>query len=246
MTDTVVIIPSRLKARRLPNKPIKLINGKEMILHVYEAAKNSNVADVLVVTPDKIIADIIKKNGGDVFFSKKLHDTGTDRVYEGFKYFYSSKPKIIINLQGDMPNINPKAITQLNDYIQKNSCDMCTLASSIKNQDEIKNKSIVKIITKNNIENSTFSNVLDFKRDLISANDKFIYHHIGIYAFTKEALMRYVKLKRSKLEIERDLEQMRALEDKMRIHAGYTSSNPLGVDTNEDLKKVKKEMETNE
>ena len=90
MTDTVVIIPSRLKARRLPNKPIKLINGKEMILHVYEAAKNSNVADVLVVTPDKIIADIIKKNGGDVFFSKKLHDTGTDRVYEGFKYFYSS------------------------------------------------------------------------------------------------------------------------------------------------------------
>ena len=119
---------------------------------------------------------------------------------------------------------------------------MCTLASSIKNQDEIKSKSIVKIITKNNIENSTFSNVLDFKRDLISANDKFIYHHIGIYAFTKEALLRYVSLERTKKELNRTLEQLRALENNMKIHVGYTLSSPLSVDTEEDLKNVQELM----
>ena len=87
-----------------------------------------------------------------------------------------------------------------------------------------------------------FSEALDFKRDLINTNDRFIYHHIGIYAFTSKALIRYVNLKRSKLEVERNLEQMRALEDRIKIHVGYTSSNPLGIDTESDLEKVKKMM----
>ena len=109
MRNTVVIIPSRLKARRLPNKPLELINGKEMILHVHDLAKNSRSADVLVVTPDKSIAQLIKKNGGNSFLSVSQHETGTDRVFEGFKNFYSAEPKIIINLQGDMPNLDPNA-----------------------------------------------------------------------------------------------------------------------------------------
>jgi len=243
MSYTVVIIPSRLKAKRLPNKPVELINGKEMILHVHDLAKNSGSGDVLVVTPDKNIAQLIKKNGGNSFLSLSRHETGTDRVFEGFKNFYSAEPKFIINLQGDMPNLDPNAIKQLNEYIQKGLCDVATLASSIKNKDEIKNQNIVKVITKESIEKSGFSEAIDFKRDLPNQEDKLIYHHIGIYAFTNKALIRYVNLKRSKLEIERNLEQMRALDNKMKIHVGYTSSNPLSVDTKGDLEKIKKIME---
>ena len=243
MSNTVVIIPSRLKARRFPNKPLELINGKEMILHVYDLAKNSKVGDVLVVTPDKDIAQLIKKNGGNSFLSLSDHETGTDRVFEGFKNFYSAAPEIVINLQGDMPNLDTNAIVKLNEYMQKSICDIATLASSIKNKDEIQNKNIVKVITNKNIEKSGFSETLDFKRDLINQEDKFIYHHIGIYAFTSKALMRYVNLKRSKLEIERNLEQMRALEDKMKIHVGFTRSKPLSVDTEQDFLKIKKIME---
>ncbi len=119
MSNTVVIIPSRLKARRFPNKPLELINGKEMILHVYDLAKNSKVGDVLVVTPDKDIAQLIKKNGGNSFLSLSDHETGTDRVFEGFKNFYSAAPEIVINLQGDMPNLDTNAIIKLNEYMQK-------------------------------------------------------------------------------------------------------------------------------
>ena len=243
MRNTVVIIPSRLKARRLPNKPLELINGKEMILHVHDLAKNSRSADVLVVTPDKSIAQLIKKNGGNSFLSVSQHETGTDRVFEGFKNFYSAEPRVVINLQGDMPNLNSNAIIKLNHYMQRDLCDMATLASSIKNKDEIQNKNIVKVITNKNIEESGFSEALDFTRDLINQEDKFIYHHIGIYAFTSKALMRYVNLKRSKLEVERNLEQMRVLENKMKIEVGYINQCPLSVDTEADLEEIKKLMD---
>ena len=243
MSNTVVIIPTRLKARRFPNKPLELINGKEMILHVYQLAKNSNVGDVLVVTPDKDIEQLIKKNGGNSLLSLNEHETGTDRVFEAFKKFYSNKTKIIINLQGDMPNLDPKAIIYLANYLKKGLCDIGTLASSLKEGSEQHNKNIVKVITNENIEKSGFSEAVDFKREVSGSESKFIYHHVGIYGFTKEALISYVNLKRSKLELERNLEQMRALESKMKIHVGYISSNPLGVDTEEDLLKVKKLME---
>tara|TARA_Y100001970_G_scaffold242364_1_gene306723 strand:+ start:4194 stop:4931 length:738 start_codon:yes stop_codon:yes gene_type:complete len=243
MSNTVVIIPSRLKAQRFPNKPLKLINGKEMILHVYDLAKNSNVGDVLVVTPDNDIDYLIKKNGGNSFLSTDHHNTGTDRVFEAFKKFYFNKPNIIINLQGDMPNLNPKDIVQLNEYMKKGLCDLATLGSSLIKEEEITDINVVKVIADNDIKKSGFSKALDFKRDLINQNDKFIYHHIGIYAFTSQALMRYVNLKRSKLEVDRNLEQMRALENKMKIHVGYTFSNPLSIDTQEDLNEVKKIME---
>jgi len=214
-----------------------------MILHVHDLAKDSGSGDVLVVTPDKDIAELIKKNGGNSFLSISQHETGTDRVFEGFENFYSSKPKVIINLQGDMPNLDPKAINQLKKYMDKGLCDMATLASSVKTEEEIQNPNIVKVIVKDNIEKSGFTEAIDFKRDLIKQEDKFIYHHIGIYAFTSKALMRYVNLKRSKLELERNLEQMRALENKMKIHVGYTPSNPLSIDTKDDLEEIKKIME---
>ena len=243
MSSTVIIIPSRLQAQRLPDKPLKLINQKEMILHVYDLAIRSSIGEVLVVTPDKAIFELVENYGGKSFLSKDFHETGTDRVFEGFQIFYSSKPKIIINLQGDMPNLDPSTIIQLNQYIQGGTCDIATLGSSIKNEREIQNQNIVKVITKNNLEKSKFSEALDFKRQTLTSSDKYFYHHIGIYGFTSHALTKYVSLKRSSLEIERKLEQMRALENKMKIHVLHTESNPLGVDTEADLEEIRKIME---
>ena len=244
MSNTVVIIPTRLQAKRLPNKPLKIINQKEMILHVYDLAIQSRVGEVLVATPDKIIFDLVIKNGGKAFVSKESHNTGTDRVFEAFKKFYLGKPEIIINLQGDMPNLNPKDIVKLRDYIKnEKKSDVVTLASSLKDKEEVKDKNVVKVITKEAIENLDFSEAFDFKREVAEKENKHIYHHIGIYGFTNEALIRYVNLKRSKLETERNLEQMRVLENKMKIYVGFTKSTPLSVDTEKDLSKIKKIME---
>ena len=245
MSDTVVIIPSRLEAKRFPNKPLKLINNKEMILHVYEQALSSKVGNVLVVTPDNEINKLVKNNGGKCFLSVGDHETGTDRVYEAFENFFSSKPRIIINLQGDMPNLNPDAIVKLNDYLKKGVCDIGTLGSLITNRNEIKNKNIVKVITKNNLEKFSVSEALDFKRENINDDEKFVFHHIGIYGFTNNSLTKFINFKRSPLEKDRKLEQMRALENKMKIHVVYTKSNPLGVDTEADLEEIRKIMEKN-
>ena len=243
MIQTVVIIPTRLKAKRLPDKPLKLIKQKEMILHVYDLAVKSGVGDVLVTTPDKSISELIKNHGGKSFISKHSHETGTDRVFEAFNQFYLSKPQIIINLQGDMPNLNSNDIINLNNYIKSSNCDVATLASDFATAEEISDKNVVKVETKQSINVTRFSEAFDFKREVKDTQDKNIYHHIGIYGFTNKALIRYVNLKRSKLEIERNLEQMRAIENKINIHVGFTRSKPLSVDTEQDLSNIKKIME---
>ena len=117
MNKIAIIIPSRLDAARLPNKPLELINNKEMILHVYEAAKKTKSVEVYVATPDQKIIDLIKDNGGKAVLTSPSHQTGTDRVYELFKSQLQSTPDIIVNLQGDMPNINPEDITTLVSYM---------------------------------------------------------------------------------------------------------------------------------
>ena len=243
MSNTVVIIPSRLKAKRLPNKPLKLINKKEMILHVCDLAKKSDVGKVLVATPDKDIFQLIKKNNYDAFLSLQNHETGTDRVFEAYKNFFSEEPNIIINLQGDMPSLKPSTILKLNEHLVKGSCDIATLASDIKYETENENQNIVKVITKDDIKNSEISMATDFVRDPVSDKKLFFYHHIGIYGFTKNALKKYINLKRSNLELSRNLEQMRALENNMKIDVLYTNSDPLSVDTHADLEEIKNLME---
>jgi 3-deoxy-manno-octulosonate cytidylyltransferase (CMP-KDO synthetase) len=116
MNKIAIIIPSRLDAVRFPNKPLKLINNKEMILHVYEAAKKSNTGEVFVATPDQKIIDLIKNSGGNAVATASNHQTGTDRIFEVFKNQLNSEPGIIINLQGDMPNIDAQSITNLVTY----------------------------------------------------------------------------------------------------------------------------------
>ncbi len=164
MENIVIIIPSRLNAERLPHKPLKLIKNKEMILHVHAAAKDSNVGQVIVATPDNEIFELIKKNNGHAVLTNNKHETGTDRVFEVFEKELNSKPEIIINFQGDMPNLNPNAIKDLAEHMKKNSCDIGTLASHIKNKHEEKDINVVKVLVDNNIENKSFAKAIDFFR----------------------------------------------------------------------------------
>ena len=245
MNKIAIIIPSRLEAVRLPNKPLELINNKEMILHVYEAAKKSNSGEVYVATPDQKIINLIEVNGGKAVLTSLNHQTGTDRVYEVFKNQLKNKPDIVVNLQGDMPNIDPKAISNLVTYMKSSKCDIATLASSFTSDKEIEDNNNVKVEVKEKLENNQFGQATDFLRTN-AKKYKNLYHHVGIYAFTNKALVRYVSLKRSKLELERNLEQLRALENSMTINVGYINSSPLSVDTKNDLIEIRKIMGKNE
>ena len=245
MKNTVIIIPSRLDAQRFPNKPLKIINNKEMILHVYEAAKMSNAGEVFVASPDQKIIDLIKNSGGNAILTSYLHKTGTDRIFEVFKKILNSSPSIIVNLQGDMPNIEPQIIKNLIDHMKKGGCEIGTLASDFSNNSEIEDNNVVKVLVEKKLEPGKFDVALDFLRNNPGTKHQ-LYHHVGIYAFTNKALLRYVSLKRSKLELERKLEQLRAMENGMTIHVGYINSSPLSVDTETDFLKVKQLMEKNE
>ena len=242
MTDNVIIIPTRLEATRLPNKPLKKINDKEMILHVYEAAKKANIGEVIVASPNQQIYELITSAKGICVKTRPDHKTGTDRIFEVFEKFLKKKPQTIINLQGDMPNINPSAIEMLSNYMSKNLCDIATLASKFKDDKEVENINNVKVTTNEILSNNQFNEATDFFRKSENSKKRYVYHHIGIYAFTKEALLRYVSLDRTKKELNRNLEQLRALENNMKIHVGYTPFSPLSIDTEEDLKKIQELM----
>ena len=243
MKNTAIIIPTRLEARRFPNKPLEKINNIPMIVHVFNRAKESNVGEVFVATPDEEIINAVKENDGQTILTKKEHLSGSDRVYEAYiKTHLKDKADLIINLQGDMPNIRPESISDLEKFMREKKSDIGTLASSIKNKDEIVDVNIVKVEVDQDLKNHNFLDAKDFFRIKKDLNHKKIYHHIGIYAFTNVALTKYVKLPRSKLEIERNLEQMRVMENNIPIKVAFSNSTPLGVDTKEDLEKVKKEM----
>ena len=242
MKNTAIIIPTRLGAKRFPNKPLAKINNVPMIIHVLNRAKESKVGEVFVATPDNEIIQIVKNNGGKAILTKADHHSGSDRVYEAYIKELKNNVELIINLQGDMPNIKPNSISKLVKLMQNNDCDIGTLASYIKNKSDIINPNVVKAHTDQVLKGDNFLTAKDFFRVKKNFNNEKIYHHIGIYAFTNIALTKYVKLDRSKLEIERNLEQMRAMENNLIIKVGLCPSLPLGVDTEEDLVKVSREM----
>jgi 3-deoxy-manno-octulosonate cytidylyltransferase (CMP-KDO synthetase) len=145
-------------------------------------------------------------------------------------------------LQGDMPNIKPNSIKKLEKFMRQNECDIGTLASHFRDKNQLTNPNVVKVEVEKVLKDDAFLQAQDFFRIKKDLKIKKVYHHIGIYAFTNVALTKYVKLSRSKLELERNLEQMRAMENNMKIKVGWSDSPPLGVDTEVDLKKVIDEM----
>ena len=242
MKNTAIIIPTRLGAKRFPNKPLAKINGVPMIIHVLNRAKESKVGEVLVATPDDEIFQVIKENGGKAILTKPDHPSGSDRVYEAYIKELKNNVDLIFNLQGDLPNLKPNSITKLEKLMRSNDCDIGTLASSIVNKDEIADMNVVKVEMDEVLKDDDFFKAKDFFRIKKDLNHEKIYHHIGIYAFTNVALTKYVRLSRSKLERERNLEQMRAMENNLIVKVGLSDSTPLSVDTKSDLDKISKEM----
>jgi len=242
MKNTAIIIPTRLGAKRFPNKPLAKIKDVPMIIHVLNRAKESKIGKVLVATPDNEICKIVKENGGEAILTKPNHLSGSDRIYEAYFKLLKNNVDLIINLQGDMPNIKPNSISKLEKLMRSSNCGVGTLASKIVDNNDIINPNIVKVHVEEILKEDAFIEAKDFFRINKDLNNEKIYHHIGIYAFTNIALTKYVKLPRSQLEVERNLEQMRAMENNMVIKVGLSDSIPLSVDTEEDLIKVSKEM----
>jgi len=242
MKNTAIIIPTRLAAKRFPNKPLAKINNIPMIIHVLNRAKEANIGEVFVATPDDEIFNLVNKNGGKAILTKQDHSSGSDRVYEVYLKELKNKVDLIINLQGDMPNIKPETILMLEKFMRSNDCDIGTLASCITDKHEIVDPNIVKVNLDKPLKTDDFLDVKDFFRIKKNIDNEQIYHHIGIYAFTNIALTKYVKLAKSKLEIKRNLEQMRAMENNFIVKVGLCKSQTLGVDSEKDLEKVRMEM----
>ena len=237
MNKTAIIIPSHLAAKRLPNKPLLKIHGKAMISHVWERSKASNVTDVFVATADTEILNEIKNNGGNAILTGKQHTTGSDRIHEAIDKLQLDHD-IIINVQGDMPMINPETINLINNFMIANpNVNVSTVASEI-SKDEIQDKNVVKAVTEYDLKKNKFQKALNFIREV--SNEKFYYHHIGLYAYRKNVLNKFVNMQKTENEINRSLEQMRFLDHNIDIFVGYTDDNPLSVDTKEDLEKIRK------
>ena len=239
---TLIIIPSRLGASRLPGKPLLKINGLSIISHVFKKAEKANIGEVLVATEDQEIIDEVKRNGGQAILTKRDHRTGTDRIYEALKKLDSSKIDLIMNLQGDEPLMNIEDIRYLNSQMIKNKSQLGTLGSKISDIKIHNNKNIVKVITEENLNNSNFPVAINFMRK-ISTQTKNIYHHLGIYCYQRETLKNFVSYDQSSNELENRLEQLRALDNNIKINVGLAKSSPIGLDTKEDFVAIKKIME---
>ncbi len=237
----LIIIPARLESTRLPNKALADINGESMIVHVYRRAIESGISDVLVAAGNEEIKIEIEKIGGKAILTDPNHPSGSDRIYEAMNLFDPSKNyDFIINLQGDLPNIDKESLIKIITLLEEGDADISTLGTKIESQDDFNNPNIVKAF----IEDYGSSNLVkDFIRHIDGQKKNCLYHHIGIYGYRREALEKFVELKQTKLEIERKLEQLRAIENGMSISLGLTNNLPIGVDAESDLIKVREIME---
>ena len=238
---TITIIPSRLSATRLPGKPLLKINNLSIISHVFRKAQKANLGEVFVATEDQEIVDDVTNNGGNAILTSRDHKTGTDRIYEALKKIDPKGIDLIMNLQGDEPAINIEDIISLNKKMISNKSKIGTLAAKIEDLKNLENENIVKVITKESLDNFQFSEAKTFKRNLLNVDN--VYHHIGIYCYNRETLEKFVKLDQSKNEIKNRLEQLRALDNNIQINVGLAKSSPIGVDTKEDYLALKKIME---
>ena len=232
-----------MAATRLPGKPLLKINNLSIVSHVFKRAEEANIGEVIVATEDQEILEDVLKNGGKAILTGRSHKTGTDRIFEAYKKLDFKNIDYVLNLQGDEPNINKDDIITLNNLMINNNADIGTLAARIENDKMLTNKNIVKVVTENKLEKNNFSIALNFMRENISKIYENIYHHIGIYSYKVKALENFVTLDQTNNEIKNKLEQLRALDNKLKINVALAKSSPIGVDTEEDYLAIKKIME---
>jgi len=242
MNRTIIIIPSRMAASRLKGKPLLEINNVPIICHVLNKAMETGL-EAIVATEDKEIVTAVEQNGGGKVILTGNHKTGTDRIFEAFKKLKIENVDYILNLQGDEPMIDPEDIINLNKLMIKNNSDIGTLASEIKKDTMLTNENIVKVITEKKLENNNFVKALNFLRKGLKKENSNIYHHIGIYCYKVSVLEKFINLDQTKNEVKNHLEQLRALDNNIKINVALAASSPIGVDTEEDYLALKKIME---
>ncbi|MDA9722852.1 3-deoxy-manno-octulosonate cytidylyltransferase [Candidatus Pelagibacter sp.] len=242
MSNTVILIPSRLAATRLPNKPLLKINNVSIINHVYKIAKSSLIGESYVATGDKEIFEEVTKHGGKCILTKKDHKTGTDRIFEAYQELKEDNIEYVINLQGDEPMLDIDDVANLLKKTIKKKCKISTLAYQIEDEKFFLNKNVVKVTTKEELHQNNLSIATSFTRE-IENTQKNIYHHIGIYIYNVSYLEMFVRLEQTQNEKSQKLEQLRLMDNNIEIDVGLAKTKPIGVDTVEDYLEIKKIME---
>jgi 3-deoxy-manno-octulosonate cytidylyltransferase (CMP-KDO synthetase) len=234
MTDVLILIPARMASTRLPGKPLAEIAGEPMIAHVLRRAHAANIGPVVVATDSPAIAAVVEKSGGRAVMTRADHGSGSDRIFEALgKVDAACAAEIIVNLQADLPTVAPGHIAASLEPLKDAAVDIATLAAEIADPAERSNPNVVKVV--GSPIGQRRLRALYFTRATAPAGDGPLYHHIGLYAFRRAALERFVALPPSVLEQREKLEQLRALEAGLRIDVAIVDAVPLGVDTPEDL-----------
>ena len=239
---TLVIIPSRMSATRLPGKPLLKINGKSIISHVFKKAESAEIGEVIVAAEDQEIVNDVKENGGNAILTSKNHKTGTDRIFEALNLLNKKDIDLIMNVQGDEPDIDIGDIKNLDLMMKVNKSKIGTLAAKIENDEIYTNKNVVKVKIKEPFNQNSFPLAENFMRNNIDREKENIYHHMGIYSYEAETLKKFISYEQSKNEIENKLEQFRALDNGIDINVALATKSPIGVDTEEDYLAIKKIM----
>ena len=238
MADVLIIIPARLAASRLPGKPLAVIAGEPMIVHVLRRAQAADIGPVVVATDSAEVAAAVDKAGGRAVMTAADHASGSDRIFEALdKVDSARRTEIVVNVQGDLPTIEPAVIRAALRPLADPAVDIATLAAEIKVPAERVSPHVVKVVGTPLAPSRL--RALYFTRATAPWGEGPLYHHIGLYAFRRAALERFVKLPPSLLERREKLEQLRALEAGMRIDVEIVEAVPLGVDTPEDLEKAR-------
>jgi 3-deoxy-manno-octulosonate cytidylyltransferase (CMP-KDO synthetase) len=239
MPDVLVLIPARMASRRLPGKPLADIAGEPMIVHVLRRAQAADVGPVVVATDSEAIATCVEKAGGRAVMTRADHRCGSDRIFEALETLdLERRVRIVVNVQGDLPALAPSDIAAAIAPLADPAVDIGTLAAKIASPDEADNPNVVKLVGTACAPERL--RALYFTRARAPWGEGPLYAHIGLYAFRREALGRFVSLAPSPLEARERLEQLRALEHGMRIDAGIVGGAPLAVDTAADLERARK------
>ena len=239
MQNSLIVIPARLAATRLPDKPLADIAGEPMIVHVWRRAIEANCGPVLVATDADSVFDAVAKAGGEAVMTRPDHASGSDRIHEALQQVDPDRRvDTIINLQGDLPTLEPGLVRTCVAALEEGDADIGTIAAEIVREDERTNPNVVKVVG-SPLPRGGVLNALYFTRATAPYGSGPLYHHIGIYAYRRAALERFVALPPSPLETREKLEQLRALEAGFRIHVGLVDTVPLGVDTPADLARAR-------
>ncbi|MEO0036502.1 MAG: hypothetical protein RLZZ501_2525 [Pseudomonadota bacterium] len=239
VTAPLIVIPARMQASRLPGKPLADIHGVPMIVHVWRRAVEAGVGPVVVAAGEEEIAQAVRDHGGVAVLTRPDHPSGSDRVWEAVGRFDpAGRHDVIVNLQGDLPTLDPALVGAVLTPLAEPSVDLATLVVAISRAEERTDPNVVKAVL-GLAPGQRIARALYFSRATVPANDGPLYHHLGIYAYRRAALERFVALEPGVLERREKLEQLRALEHGMRIDAALVDTVPLGVDTPADLERAR-------